>query len=327
MCYSAMVEQDMKVLRTRYKAEISKELYADIFSRRLNGEKINIGRAMERPFLNSEAPEDEEIAKTIRIWHDIEITRLQSELFKQKKRLADAERSITTGKITKKALNDQRVAKAKIEKFLPDIIKHQKLGIPLESDGRIFPFHYFSMLTLNKNGQKIIMPVRYHMRPHDKDENFDREFDGCYNARFDNLTRVAWWKEALGKRHGIILVKKFYENVDPAIYAKKNKLPAEDKKKKNIILCFEPDDTEYMFIPTLWDIWKKKGHPDLYSGALITDEPAPEIAATGHDRTPIFLKESAIDRWLAAKGTLAEIKESLSEREFPHYSHKLVGVA
>jgi putative SOS response-associated peptidase YedK len=90
----------------------------------------------------------------------------------------------------------------------------------------------------------------------------------------------------------------------------------------------EPDNVEYMFIPTLWDIWEKDGSPVLYSAALITDEPAPEISAAGHDRTPIFLKESAIDAWLNAKETsVKDLGYVLDQREHPHYSHALVGVA
>jgi putative SOS response-associated peptidase YedK len=182
-------------------------------------------------------------------------------------------------------------------------------------------------LALDEKGNKIVMPMRYHMRPHDKDESFDREFNGCYNARFDNLSRVAWWKEALGRRHGIIVVRRFFENVDPTVYAKKNKLAKEDKEKSNLVLCFEPEDGQEMIIPVIWDVWKKKGHPTLISGALITDDPVPEIAAAGHDRTPIFLKESVVDSWLAAKGDSKDIKAILMERERPHYSHRVVGAA
>lgn len=174
-------------------------------------------------------------------------------------------------------------------------------------------------------GDSGLLPMRYHMRPHHKDESFDREYNGCYNARFDNISRVAWWKDSFGKRHGIIVVRRFCENVDPTVYAKKNKLSKEEKEKSNLVLCFEPEDGQEMIIPLIWDVWKKKGQPNLVSAALITDEPAPEIAAAGHDRTPIFLKESVVDEWLNAKGDPKDIKEILMERERPFYSHRVVG--
>lgn len=327
MCYSAMVLQDAERLGARYKARIQRELYSTLVSRRLAGEKLYIGKGIEMPFLKSSDSADVPIADAIRQWHSSEVTRIESELFKQKTRLNDAERILAGAKPTKKAENDQRIATDKIEKFLKDLKRHNSLDTTSDADSRIFPFHYVSTLALNKLGERIVMPMRYHMRPHDKDESFDRDFNGCYNARLDNLSKVAWWKAALGKRHGVILVQKFYENVDPLIYAKTHKLSAEQASQKNLVLCFEPDDTEYMFIPVIWDVWQKSGEPMLISGALITDEPQPEIAAAGHDRTPIFLKESAIGDWLTAKGSFDEIKEILSVRERPHYSHKIVSAA
>ena len=221
-----------------------------------------------------------------------------------------------------------RVATNKIEKFKGDLVKHKSQDIQSETEERIFPSHYMSMLCLNEKREKIVMPVRYLMRPHDKDETFDSKFNGCYNARLDSLDSVRWWKDGLGRRHGIILVKKFYENVDPADYAKKFKIPKGSEDKKSMVLCFEPDNVEYMFIPMIWDVWTKKGEPDLYSAALITDEPEPEIAAAGHDRTPIFLKESAIDDWLnATETTVKGLERVLSQREHPGYSHRVVGAA
>lgn len=327
MCYSAMVVQNAKKLGFRYAARIHRDDYEDLFLRRHDGEKIYINKGMEESFLNSDEAADRRIANLIQNWRENEIARLEKDLFAQKKRLADAERILSGDKPTKKATNDQRIATVKIEKFKRDLDRHNKTGALSESDSRIYPMHYLSMLTLDEYGKKIIMPIRYHMRPRDQDESFDRKYFGCYNARFDNLARVAFWKNAMLERRGIILVKKFYENVDPALYAKKNKLSKEDKTKSNIVLCFEPDDTEFMFIPMIWDVWKKKGQPTLKSGALITDEPAPEIALAGHDRTPIFLKESAIESWLSAKGNAGELREILMERETPHYSHRVMGAA
>lgn len=40
------------------------------------------------------------------------------------------------------------------------------------------------------------------------------------------------------------------------------------------------------------------GKPSLLSAALITDDPHPEVAAAGHDRSPIPLKRSR--RWIGS---------------------------
>lgn len=325
MCYSAMVEQNSKKLGLRFKARIQTQDYHDLYQRRLAGERILINKAMEYEFTHQASTETEkQIEKMIHEWHLAEVTRLEQELFAQKKRLNDAVR-VLAEKTTKKAENDKRVATNKIERALRDLERHKSMEILAEDEARIFPLHYMSVLCLDEKGEKVIRPMRYLMRPHNKDESFDQKFNGCYNARFDNLESVPWWKDSLGQRHGLILVKKFYENVALEDYAKNFKVPDEMKKQKSLVLCFEPGGVEYMFIPVLWDLWTKKGQPDLCSAALITDEPLPEIAETGHNRTPIFLPESAIEDWLSADFKTA--KNILKQRQIVRYSHSLVSAA
>ena len=327
MCYSAMVLQDAKKLGIRFHARVQTELYDHLFKARLAGEKLYINKGMEQTFLaKPENAKEKVIAESIKKWHTDQISEIEEALFAQKKRLADANRVLET-KTTKKAENDKRIATDKIEKFSRDLEKHRNLKADSDSDSRIFPLHYLSMVTLDEKGEKVVMPIRYLMRPANKDEAFDRDYNGCYNARLDSIDRVPWWKNVLGKRHGVILVKKFYENVPCEIYQKNHKLNGDAKDKKTIVLCFEPDDVDYMVIPMLWDVWKK-AKEILYSGALITDDPAPEIAEAGHDRTPIFLKESVVDAWLNCEGkSTQEIKAILNERETPYYSHKVMGAA
>lgn len=328
MCYSAMVQQNAKKIGLRFQARVQYDMYEDLMARRLAGEKITVNKAFETQFtLKPESAEIRKIAKLISDWHKEQIPEIEKQIFAQKKRLADALRSLEK-KTTKKAEEDKRIATKKIEKFKQDLEWHRSTNVESESDERIFPSHYMSMLCLDEKGQKVVRPVRYLLRPNNKDETFDRKFGGCYNARLDSLDTVPWWRDALGRRHGLILVTKFYENVPVQRYLKNHKLPDNLQERDNIVLSFAPDNVEYMFIPTLWDVWKKKGASPLYSAALITDEPAPEIAAAGHDRTPIFLKESAVEDWLKAPETsLKDLAYVLNQRERPHYSHALMDVA
>lgn len=322
-----MVEQEAKELGGRFQARVQLDLYDDIFKRRSNGEKILINKAMELQFIrDAKTPAEKQIRSTILEWRKQQIESLETELFQQKRRLADAERALLT-KETKKAENDKRISSKKIKKIQRDLTGLNTDDLISETEERIFPLHYMSVVCLDEKNEKVVRPMRYLMRPHDKDASFDMKFGGCYNARFDNLENVAWWKDSLLKRHGLIVVKKFYENVPVEKYTKNFKLPDSESEKENIVLCFTPDDTEYMYIPVLWDVWKSKGQPDLYSAALITDDPLPEISAAGHDRTPIFLKESAIDTWLNALESVTKAKSALMARQIPHYSHRITGVA
>jgi putative SOS response-associated peptidase YedK len=323
-----MVEQNAKKYGLRFKARVQLDLYLTLFRQRLEGRKLYINKAMEAQFAhNPETAEEREIRDLILEWHSRQIPLLEEELFKQKKRLSDAIRSLE-GKATKKAENDKRIASNKIEKLKSDLARHSTQEVTSESEERIYPLHYITMLCLDEDGNRVVRPVRYLMRAHNKDERFDSQFNGCYNARLDGLESVPWWKDSFGKRHGVILVKKFFENVDAKDYAKKHPLPSGSSESDKMVLCFQPDNVEYMLIPTLWDIWKEEGEPKLYSAALITDDPAPEIADAGHDRTPIFLKESAVDDWLSVKGgDIEHFRSTLRERETPYYSHRILRAA
>ena len=326
MCYSAMVEQNAKKYGLRYKARIQTDLYDDLFRRRSEGEKLLVNKAMELPFLKDpKSPQERAIAKYIRDYHAQKVKEFEVTLFEQKKRLNEALKTLET-KVTKKAETDKRVATNKIETAKRKIKEFGSLELS-ETDQRIFPFHFMSMVHLDEKGEKVVSPVRYHMRPHDEDESFDEEKDGCYNARLDNLKRVSFWKDSLASRRGFILVKKFYENVPVEKYLKHNKLGPEQKGKKNIVLCFDPQLPDYMILPTLWDTWEEKGKPVLYSAALITDDPHPEVERAGHDRTPIPLKESAAEAWLHAPSMEEALKVLKEQREQPYFSHQVMGAA
>jgi len=78
-----------------------------------------------------------------------------------------------------------------------------------------------------------------------------------------------------------------------------------------------------MFVACLWDHWQKAGASDLYSFAAITDDPPPEVAATGHNRCIIPLKPQNLSAWLTPGADLAAYYALLDDRERPYYAHEL----
>lgn len=319
MCYSARVKQDLKELALRFNARIDYDAFEEIFEQRAAGQKLYISKALEYNFLHDlKTPQEKKIRDLIIAYNEQELSREEAELFQQKKRLADAERKLAE-KETKAASENKRIATNKIEWLKKKIAKRQKPE-PEEEDSRIYAFHYAPLIVADNSGNRVIRPYRYHCRPNGKPESFDRQFGGCYNARRDSLDK--FWKNLFGKKHGLLVMTKFYENVSQHNYERRELNPGE--KEKNRIVSFS-SPLEQMLVPCVYDDWQAKGKPELHSFALITDDPPAEILAAGHDRCPILLKETNIDAWLQpAKYEKKEIQALFDDRPSVTFANTLV---
>jgi putative SOS response-associated peptidase YedK len=88
--------------------------------------------------------------------------------------------------------------------------------------------------------------------------------------------------------------------------------------EQNLILHFNPHPAIEMQVACLWDRASETGSPDLYSLAVITDEPPPEVAATGHNRCIIPLNAGNVRDWLDPATTdKATLYQLLDDRERP----------
>lgn len=222
-------------------------------------------------------------------------------------------------KVTKKAQNDQRIATDKIEKakFKIELIESGEIT---ETDSRIWPGMY-APLILMKDGKHVIQPFRYLLRPRGQNADFDRKFNGSYNARRDRLKEVFWWKSVFGRNHGVLPIKAFYENVK--LHNFEHRKLRKDEEESNLILKFEPEGLDEMLVPCIWDTNDSDG-VTLESFALITDEPNPEVAAAGHERTPTVLKQSNLDRWLATGGEdLTKFEEVFDDKQPTYFEHEV----
>jgi len=167
----------------------------------------------------------------------------------------------------------------------------------------------------------VIKPMRYLCRPAGFPESFDRDYPGCYNARRDSLKK--FWKNQYLKNHGILISDSFFENVKLHDYEQRKLKKGEEPE--NLVIQFQPEGFDHMIIPVIWDCWQSNGNPDLYSFALITDEPPKEVSEAGHDRCPIFLKAENIDAWLNPAGSSATaIQALLDDKEKPFYANRKI---
>lgn len=117
MCYSAQVRQDYRKYVRLWGADISIQEYHRLYWQRGEGSKVRIPKAMDAAFTDPKSEQERAIKILIDTFNAQEATRLEQELFKQRKRLADAERILAT-KATNAAAESQRIATSKVERAL-----------------------------------------------------------------------------------------------------------------------------------------------------------------------------------------------------------------
>jgi len=307
MCYSAQIQAAyLKYLRETG-AEMDIDQFVEIFGARVSDSSIRIPRAVERWFDEPKSDGERQIKGFIDQYRAAEITKLEREVFAQKKRLADAERTLAT-KTTKAAAESKRIATNKIEQAMTRLDR-MKATKPHVAEARIFPMHY-APIVMQDGDRRLMRLGRYHCRKPGEAEFIDRKLPGLYNARRDSLGK--YWKGLFGVSHAVMMVESFFENVD--------------REGKNQVLHFVPKPANTMLIACLAATWQDpKGGRPLLSFAAITDEPPPEVAAAGHDRMIINLKPEHLDAWLTPKGrSPEELQSILSDRQTPYYEHEVM---
>jgi putative SOS response-associated peptidase YedK len=272
---------------------------------------------MDAAFDNPQNDDQRTIYRLIREFDERQASTLEQELFKQRKRLADAERKLQN-KPTKAAADSQRIAISKIEWCLGKLSDLRRTELIAE-DSRIF-FGWYAPVMIMENGRRVVKPMRYQCRLAGKPASYDAKFPGTYNARVDSLG--GFWKPAFGVSHGIVVANALFENVSRHRMEGRELAPGE--KEENVVLEFRPRPARDMFIACLWSRWTGPGEPELLSFAAITDEPPAEVAAAGHDRFVVPIKAENIDAWLNPDpANLAAQYAILDDRERPDYEHRL----
>jgi putative SOS response-associated peptidase YedK len=317
MCYSAQILADYKRYVRDFGADISIKEFFNIFWRRKKDPKIKIPKAMEDAFMDASSGMERDIRALIDEHRAEQETKLQQELFKQRKRLADAERSLQA-KSTKKALDDQRIATTKVDWTLGKLADLHRTE-PTDEDSRIFPQHYAPVMVM-ENGRRVVKPMRYQCRLEDKPAFYDVKFPGTYNARRDSLGK--FWKGVFGYRHAVVIANAFYENVNK--HRAEGRELREGEEVENVVLEFRPRATQEMLVACLWSPWGGTAdEPELLSFAAITDEPPEEVSAAGHDRCIIPIKPEHLDAWLTPDPrNLDALQAILDDRSRPYYEHR-----
>lgn len=310
MCYSAQVWADWR----RYR-KLGGTLDIKGFVRLVDemggrpGWIRKLPKATRDSLLDVRTEEGMALAKAVREANRAAEVMLRDELQAQTDRLTAAEAVLAGPKPTKKAANDQRIATDKVSRArrdLDDLVRTELL----DRDSRIYPGNFVPVLVA-EGDRYVVKPMRYQCRPAGKPALYDTKYPGTYNARRDNLE--GFWKEQFGRTHALLVVDTFYENVEGA-------------DGKNQVLQFTPRDREPMLVACLWSHWTDPAGklPDLDSFAAITDDPEPEVAAAGHDRTIINIKPEHVDAWLRPDpANLAALYAIFDDKRHPYYEHQV----
>ena len=308
MCYSAQIHSDYKKMVRQLGAVMDLQAFARLWLRENGLERRKIPKAMHdtmRPLLSPDAVE------TMAARRALDEQDWQESLFKESKRKADNERKLAV-KHTKTAENHVRIAGnniVKLKRWLADL--HRVQLVP--EDWRFFPQWWVPVIVREGDGYAI-RPMRYQLRkpglPASSDYTKDGKISGTYNARRDNLER--YWRHQFGTTHALMVVDEFWENID---------LPGGGSKR----LKFQPRTGEPMLVACLWAHWTDPHgkDPDMDCFAAVTDDPEPEVAAAGHDRTIINIKPEHVEAWLnpSSQGRDA-LQAILDDKRHPYYEHR-----
>ena len=315
MCYSAQVHQQYRRYLRETRTKIDIGAFAKLFGHRPIGSPLRRPRAMDHIFFDPQDDAERQIHELIQADDRLQIEQWEQELFRQRKRLADAGRQLKV-KVTKKAENDVRIAGDKVRRLTTKLRAIQSAELSA-ADARIYPMWYAPVMVW-EDGQRLVKPMRYHCRPAGKPAAYDTRYPGCYNARRDNLE--GFWRKQFGHHHGVLLVNAFYENVSRHRVEGRELQPGESEE--NVVLEFRPRPEQIMHVACLWSHWVGEDGSELLSFAAITDEPPSEVAAAGHDRCIIPIKPENLDAWLQPGGDLKGAYSMLDERERPYYEHR-----
>lgn len=311
MCYAAEVWADYRKYARRWGAEIGFQDFFDLYwqpsqpGQHGRKPRPTTPKALDEVFALGDADEEHAIAALVEEYDQHEIAQLEHDLFKQRRRLQEAERALQE-KMTAPALKERRVVSDKIAWTLHRLAELRRSEAQA-TDSRIFPGCYAPVLLM-ENGRKIVKPMRFQCRREGTPSFYDRLYPDTYVARREDLEQD--WREQFGHRHAIVAIRSFSEMVHH---------PAGDPDNRDAgeyrLLQFHPEPAQDLLLACLWSPWSGKGEADLLSFAIITDRAPADIAANGQDRSIVPIKPEHVDAWLDPEANdLAALYAILDDR-------------
>ena len=161
----------------------------------------------------------------------------------------------------------------------------------------------YSTVMIQTNGSNVAKSMRWGLIPSwSKNDSFSSKM---INARLETVSNKPSFKNLIYQKRCIVPSDGYYE-------WKKNgthKTAYFINRKDNGLLLFAG----------LWELWSSPSGP-VYSYTIITTKAQQDIAHI-HNRMPVILDESKVDRWINIKNKSFKIQEAISqtEKSLNHY--------
>lgn len=310
MCYSALIEANVRKLESDFGAYIDIESYIDAFVLREKYKLANIPAGIDSYFLqNAKTADEKKLAKMARAHYDGEIQKIEGKIEKYSRDVEEAQAKIKAkpdqSKGARKTVESKSKSIEKLKMQLEHYTNIEESGAP-----RIFPLFYTPAIVQEKKQKKIKL-FRYQLLQKSGKELTPFKYN-LFNARRDNIRESRVWKSLFGKQHALFPFLRFYESVE-----------GEDGEAQQIF--FQPDNHEYMWAAAIYEECKTGVPKTLRSLAAVTDEPPPEVSEAGHDRCPAFLEMDAMEKWLLpGKSSKEELFDLLDQKVETYFDHTLV---
>jgi hypothetical protein len=295
MCYSAQIQAAYLRYLRETGAEMDIDQFVEIFGARVSDSSIRIPRAVERWFEEPKNDGERKIKAFIDQYNAAETTKLEREVFAQKKRLADAER-VLASKPTKAAAESKRIATDKIEKAITTARSAES--------GEASPCR----------GADLSPALRTHRHAGERQAADAPGALPLPQARRSGLHRSQTTRplQRTTRQPGEVLERAVRRLTRPDAGRVVLRERREGRQEPGAALRARARRHHADRVPVC-GVEDPKGGTPLLSFAAITDEPPAEVAAAGHDRMIINIKPENVDAWLKPEGrSLDELQRSLA---------------
>src|ERR1700761_5551798 len=155
MCYSARIESKWNRYVREMEARWDLPAFRELLRLRLTDPvRYRLPRGFDLEFADPQTDEERAIAGLVDQYRTGQVSKLETEIFTQRKRLADAARKLAV-KETKAAAESKRIAGTKVEQAMQKLSRLTDFK-PHADDYRIFPRNY-APIILMRGGERIMV--------------------------------------------------------------------------------------------------------------------------------------------------------------------------